>query len=165
MTDQFSEDEDLEGETDNVAEDQRENSVPQNLQPYVFKPGQSGNPGGRPKGISSYQEITRRFGSMLLKDVLPVLPNKIVPQMTVMVASNPEITVKEAIVFVSAIKALSGDMFSRDFVANREEGCAPEKITITDERVVIDIEDDDEETASNSDTSDDDRDGERDGNV
>ena len=31
------------------------------LKPYQFKPGQSGNPGGRPKGGESLKEYTKRM--------------------------------------------------------------------------------------------------------
>lgn len=45
-------------------EEQRENSeskVPKNLQPHIYKKGQSGNPNGRPKGSISLKEYARRM--------------------------------------------------------------------------------------------------------
>ena len=42
---------------------QRENNdrVPKNLQPHVYKKGQSGNPNGRPKGSISLKQYAKRM--------------------------------------------------------------------------------------------------------
>lgn len=43
-------------------EDQLENSKnTEHLRPWQFKPGQSGNPGGRPKGSVSLKEYAKRY--------------------------------------------------------------------------------------------------------
>jgi hypothetical protein len=46
-------------------EEQLENSkVPKQLQPYMYKKGQSGNPSGRPEGISLKEYVKRKFRLM-----------------------------------------------------------------------------------------------------
>ena len=43
-------------------DEQRENSaVPKNLQPHVYKKGQSGNPNGRPKGSVSLKQYAKQM--------------------------------------------------------------------------------------------------------
>lgn len=39
------------------------------LSDYMFKPGHSGNPGGRPKGIKGLAPALRRFGGMTIEEV------------------------------------------------------------------------------------------------
>lgn len=43
-----------------VGEQQKKSKVPPQLQPHVYKKGQSGNPSGRPKGAVSLKEYIRR---------------------------------------------------------------------------------------------------------
>lgn len=51
------------------------NSVPEELKPYVWKPGQSGNPSGRPKGTlkdyvrQKFIEMSDEEKEAFLKDV------------------------------------------------------------------------------------------------
>lgn len=42
-------------------QEQEENKDYPNLKPWQFKPGQSGNPGGRPKGSVSLKEYARKY--------------------------------------------------------------------------------------------------------
>lgn len=49
----------------NSTEEQQQNSkVPPQLQPHVYKKGQSGNPSGRPKGISLKEYAKMKLASM-----------------------------------------------------------------------------------------------------
>lgn len=105
-----------------------------------FKPGQSGNPSGRPKGAQSYAEIIRSLGSKRIRDI-DAIPEELKRQLTI---DNKDLTIKEALVYSATLRALAGDKHALDFVADREEGRAPETIKITDDRVIIDIDDDEE---------------------
>lgn len=50
---------------ENTTEEQLENSkVPKQLQPYMYKKGQSGNPSGRPEGISMKEYVRMKFRHM-----------------------------------------------------------------------------------------------------
>lgn len=41
--------------------EQRKNKGWDNIKPYQFKPGQSGNPSGRPKGTVSLKEYAKKY--------------------------------------------------------------------------------------------------------
>lgn len=43
------------------AQEQGNNRVPLAIRKYVFKPGQSGNPGGRPKGSKSMKTYAKEY--------------------------------------------------------------------------------------------------------
>lgn len=55
----------MEDELENETGEQPENSkVPKQLLPHVYKKGQSGNPSGRPEGISMKEYIRKNFRHM-----------------------------------------------------------------------------------------------------
>lgn len=47
--------------------------MPRNLPPkeHQFKPGQSGNPAGKPKGTVSFKNSIKKFGAMMMKEINP----------------------------------------------------------------------------------------------
>lgn len=44
-----------------IPQEQRNSKVPESIRKYVFKPGQSGNPGGRPKGSKSMKQYAKEY--------------------------------------------------------------------------------------------------------
>lgn len=54
----------MEDELDNAGEQLNNSKVPPQLQPYQYKKGQSGNPSGRPEGISLKEYARLKFRTM-----------------------------------------------------------------------------------------------------
>ena len=107
-----------------------EKYVPKQLQPYLWKKGQSGNPNGRPKG-KTLKEFAREYLMGLPDDekieYLASLPTDIVWKMA---EGNPEnksdVTSNgESINFV-----LNNDLTERDEIPQNTENCSPEQETI-----------------------------------
>ena len=88
----------------------------------AWKPGQSGNPGGKPKGTTSFKALMLRIG---------LEPS----------TKNPEITRDEAITKEIYKQAEAGDKLAIKFVVEHREGKPNQQIDITerehDEVVVI----------------------------
>ena len=107
-----------------------EKHVPKQLQPYLWKKGQSGNPNGRPKG-KTLKEFAREYLMGLPDDekveYLASLPTDIVWKMA---EGNPEnksdVTSNgESINFV-----LNNDLTERDEIPQNTENCSPKQEAI-----------------------------------
>lgn len=84
-------------------------AVPPQLVANAFKPGQSGNPGGRPKGYE--RRIRDVIDAMTADDPVPDPANP-----------NAKIPAFEAIVKRAVLDAVAGDKYARDFIADRLMG-------------------------------------------
>ena len=59
-----------------TAENSAVTAMDPNLKAHAFKPGQSGNPGGRPKGFGAYIREKTKEGKLLVDDALAVLADE-----------------------------------------------------------------------------------------
>ena len=53
-----------------------------------FKPGQSGNPGGRPKVLGEVQTLARQYTTEAIEALVAIMRNKKAPPAAVALASN-----------------------------------------------------------------------------
>src|SRR6516162_3701172 len=90
-----------------------------NLKPYRFQPGQSGNPSGRPKCVV----LSRAYRSQL-EEQCPVLPGK---------------TWAEAIALALARAALKGNVAAAGELADRCEGKPRMALTVSREEEQADV--------------------------
>lgn len=81
-----------------------------------FKPGQSGNPHGRPKKIRHIPDILARITSERLPPQHRAAIAKLFPE----ISNRP--TFLEAILRIVVQKALKGESWAVEFVAERTEG-------------------------------------------
>ena len=116
----------------------------QNIEKYKWRPGQSGNPNGRPKS-KTISEMLLAIGTEEIQSDLFLsqdIKNKFKK-------AGSDATKINAVLRMVYMHALKGQSWAVNFIADRTEGKAPETIKITDDRVVIDIEDDDESDEEN----------------
>jgi len=85
-----------------------------------WKPGQSGNKNGRPKGLLTSNDI---------KDLISKFANKTIPELQEIVA-DPKSKVIDVAVASSLIKASLADRDIFDFVLNRSIGKVKEEIDV-----------------------------------
>ncbi len=106
--------------TDKQNNKQKKRGNPQNLKP--FKKGQSGNPKGRPKKGSAIADILNSIGdeSVIMKDGKPI-------------------TKREAVLRKIYSEAIKGSMAAVNFIADRTEGKALDRVhqTIDGEYSII----------------------------
>ena len=87
--------------SEQVAKQVKKRTLPKAAEPYRFKPGQSGNPGGRPK---------RKRITEALMDALETL------------VKAGDKTAAEAVAVAMIRKAIKGDVKAATFIADRTEG-------------------------------------------
>lgn len=96
--------------------EQNENRTPQ-LDPYKFRPGQSGNPNGRPKGrVSLAEKLRQQLNEVVTTDGM---------------------TAADALVRSTLSAALKGDKSARELVWNYVDGKPTQQLDITTTEVVI----------------------------
>ena len=102
------------------------------LKPYLFQPGKSGNPKGRPKKIETpYADIVRQMlaarGVVLELSYLNKA-GKMSKKRIDLKIDSPKKTVAHAIAVTQLQKALKGDLHAAEALINRSEGKPLERI-------------------------------------
>jgi len=82
----------------------------------AFKKGQSGNPGGRPKGSTSFRLLMERIG---LEES----------------TKDPRLTKDESIIRNIFDKAEDGDKWAQQFVVEQRDGKAPQSVSYTEKKL------------------------------
>jgi len=93
-----------------IADATVKNSRIQRLKPHQFKPGQSGNPKGRPRNTPQICDMLRKMG------------NELAPGSTK--------TIFELIMRNTLLKAVNGEPWAVQFVADRTEGKALDRVQV-----------------------------------
>jgi hypothetical protein len=112
-------------------EKQRENSEIEKVGPYHpprsarFKPGQSGNPKGHPKGVSNIASKLKHFGKWKSPKAFVAKMKEAFPDIDV-----DKLSVDDATWLRVRLAALSGEPWAAEFVANRTEGKPQERLDI-----------------------------------
>lgn len=96
------------------------------LKPTQFKPGQSGNPTGRPKGFASITERLYALTNMALGDVFNDEEKKIIAAK--LGKGFLEIPVAEALAKTAIREAIKGDFKYFDAIWQRIDGKVPDRI-------------------------------------
>ena len=83
--------------------------LPEAAKEYQFKPGESGNPNGRPKGVKNRSTIARK-----VLEMKGLLPEKVIDKLkTVFPEIESQMTVEEIMTIVQAGKAIEkGDYYA-----------------------------------------------------
>lgn len=102
----------------------------------MWKPGQSGNPKGRPP---TGRAISDRLRAILNDEVPPPLLKKLSKEFGFEL--DPGTTFAEAIDLRVAIQSLYGEHTARDFVANRSEGTVANTLNLNSASANIPLND------------------------
>jgi len=107
--------------------------------PHHWKKGESGNPGGRPKGstdVRSFKDILDKIGK---EDLInsPIVPLKIKRKFY----SMSPITKKEAVMHLVYLSAMERKDWAVRYIADYSEGKPKEFHEITKKNVTVDIDD------------------------
>ena len=92
---------------------------PQNIEPHKFKPGQSGNPAGRPKGVPNTKTRLQRILNLIEQHKNPVT------------GEMEAFTVAELLDMQQIIKARKGDTRAYQILLERLEGRPSQSVDLT----------------------------------
>lgn len=95
---------------------------PDKIKPYRFQPGQSGNPGGRPKKLL----LTDAYRDILERPAVEVLS----PELMGKVNAAEDATVAEVIALQMAMAAIGGDVKAASQIGDRTEGKPAQTVTV-----------------------------------
>lgn len=93
-----------------------------------WKPGQSGNPGGRPPGIRCIPDILRRIGD---EPGSPRAITTLVKYFPYRAKQFRAMNNRDVVLYRAYLDAEFGDRYSRDFIVERTEGKVREYVDIT----------------------------------
>ena len=97
-----------------------------------WKPGQSGNPNGRPPTAKCIPDILRAIGDGpaspdIIKATKERFPN----------IDEKTLNARQAMLYTAYHQAEHGDKDAREFIATRTEGKIRDVVQITDDRIVV----------------------------
>lgn len=94
-----------------------------------FKPGQSGNPAGRPKGARGFKTVIREILDCVMANAdVSGLSADLAKSLEVQLGRRP--SRRELLVYVQVCKAMAGDTYAFDKIADREEGKPKQEIEL-----------------------------------
>ena len=97
-----------------------------------WKPGQSGNPNGRPPTVKSIPDILRTIGDgPASPDIIKVTKARF-PNI-----DEKTLNARQAMLYTAYHQAEHGDKDAREFIATRTEGKIKDVVQITDDRIVV----------------------------
>ncbi len=119
--------------SNNPVDKQFKNSRIKNLKGKGFKPGQSGNLKGRPKKGFAIADILNATGDIkaptdLTKIIRDALDLK-----------NKPLTMREAMLMMAYLQAIKGDRDARNFISDRTEGKALERISFNNSEAPFEV--------------------------
>ena len=90
-----------------------------------WKKGQSGNPNGRPKKALCIPDLLSDIGDEMAPPALQAVIENLYE-------SKKKLTMREALLRATYVKAIEGESWAVDFIASRTEGRVSEKLQVED---------------------------------
>lgn len=111
-------------------------TLPKALESRKWKPGQSGNPAGKPKGTPNIADMLKRFGEfqtpeVLIAKVRAMFPNDI--------RGTKPLTLSEALWLSAYMRGIEGEGWAFQLIADRTEGKVTQPIAVENKTVTIGV--------------------------
>lgn len=108
-------------------------TLPEQIKEHTWKPGQSGNPNGRPPKEQCIPDILRTIGvgpasKLIIEKLKAQYPGR---------EGLDIINARQAMLLTCYYDAQDGDKDAREFIATRTEGKIRDVVQITDDRIVV----------------------------
>ena len=104
--------------------------------PHQWKPGESGNPKGRPKGSRSISDYLRKFGDLDTPEALRERLRTMFPKIA---RKGDKFTMEEALWLSVYVHAIKGQPWAYNMIADRLEGKAVQAIKDVSENKDVSI--------------------------